>query len=103
MDGIDKAGGATDVSRLRPSSVQPTTAATPASPVQNQPGSDASASDAITDLFSALADAAAPIDNKKVDAIKSLIQSGAYPIDPQKIAAKMVALDFPERGASADA
>ena len=97
MDGIDKAGGATDVSRLRPSSVQPTQAAAPV--VEAQVEADSGLSEA----FAALADAGAPVDGKKVDAIKSLIQSGAYPIDPQKIAAKMVALDFPERGESADA
>jgi negative regulator of flagellin synthesis FlgM len=95
MDGIDKAGGATDVSRLRPSSVQPTQAAAPAAPAQaNVPTTD----NGMSDAFTALANADAPVDNKKVDAIKSLIQSGAYPIDPQKIAAKMVALDFPEHG-----
>jgi flagellar biosynthesis anti-sigma factor FlgM len=99
MDGIDKAGGATDVSRLRPSSVQPTQAAAPAAAVQAQVAPDSG----ISEAFAALADAGAPVDSKKVDAIKSLIQSGAYPIDPQKIAAKMVALDFPERGESADA
>ena len=38
-----------------------------------------------------------------MDAIRSLIQAGAYPIDSQKIAAKMVALDFPGRGEGADA
>lgn len=99
MDGIDKAGGATDVSRLRPSSVQPTTAPAPVAAAQAQVEAD----NGLSEAFAALADAGAPVDGKKVDAIKSLIQSGAYPIDPQKIAAKMVALDFPERGTSADA
>ena len=99
MDGIDKAGGATDVSRLRPSSVQPTQAAAPVAAVQAKIATDSSVSDA----FAALADAGAPVDGKKVDAIKSLIQSGAYPIDPQKIAAKMVALDFPTPSGGADA
>jgi flagellar biosynthesis anti-sigma factor FlgM len=100
MDGIDKAGGATDVSRLRPSSVLPTTAATPASAVQAEVATTESG---VSDAFAALADAGAPVDTKKVDAIKSLIQSGAYPIDPQKIAAKMVALDFPTPSGGADA
>jgi flagellar biosynthesis anti-sigma factor FlgM len=99
MDGIDKAGGATDVSRLRPSSVQPTQAAAPVAAAQAKIATDTG----ISDAFAALADAGAPVDSKKVDAIKSLIQNGAYPIDPQKIAAKMVALDFPERGDGADA
>lgn len=100
MDGIDKAGGATDVSRLRPSSVQPTAAPAAVSTAQPKTAADSSA---IADLFSALADATPPVDNKKVQAIRSLIQSGAYPIDSRAIAQKMVALDFPSRGSSADA
>ena len=44
------------------------------------------------------------IDNsKKVEAIKSLIASGAYPIDEHAVAAKMLALDLPARGHDADA
>ena len=99
MDGIDKAGGATGVSRLRPASVQPMTA--PAAVSTAQPKADTSG--AISDLFSALADTSPPVDGKKVLAIKSLIQSGAYPIDARAIAQKMVALDFPQRSKSADA
>ena len=99
MDGIDKAGGATDVSRLRPSSVQSAQAAAAPAPVQAKIATESG----VADAFAALADAGAPVDTRKVDAIKSLIQSGAYPIDPQKIAAKMVALDFPAPGVGADA
>ncbi|WBO20959.1 flagellar biosynthesis anti-sigma factor FlgM [Sphingomonas abietis] len=99
MDGIDKAGGATDVSRLRPSSVQTTPAPAAVSTAQPKPDLPS----AISDLFSALADATPPVDGKKVQAIRSLIQSGAYPIDSRAIAQKMVALDFPTRGIGADA
>ena len=40
-------------------------------------------------------DASPPIDSKKVEAIRSLIAAGHYPIDSRAIAAKMVALDAP--------
>ncbi len=99
MDGIDKAQGATDVSRLRPAAVAPAAAPVAATPAQSQTAT----SNAISDLFTALADATPPVDGKKVQAIKSLIQSGAYPIDARAIAQKMVALDFPAHGNSADA
>ena len=97
MDGIDKTGGASDLARLRPVSVAPATPATPAADAKT-PAAAQSA-----DLFALLADASAPVDTKKVDAIKSLIASGAYPIDAHAVAAKMVALDFPASGDHADA
>jgi flagellar biosynthesis anti-sigma factor FlgM len=97
MDGIDKAGGASDLARLRPSSSA--SSGTPVSgstPVAATPAvkADVKAPSQGTDLISLLAEGA-PIDTKKVEAIQSLIQAGAYPIDPRAIAAKMIALDFP--------
>jgi negative regulator of flagellin synthesis FlgM len=91
MDGIDKAGGVSDLARLRPSST-----VSSSTPVAAAPGvkTDVKAPTQGADLISLLADAA-PVDTKKVEAIQSLIQQGAYPIDPRAIAAKMVALDFP--------
>ena len=100
MDGIDKVGGGGNLVQLRPASV-PTSAApvpVPAVPAKAPP----SATD-VANLISLLGDAAPPIDNKKVEAIKSLIASGAYPIDEHAVAAKMLALDFPARGDDADA
>jgi negative regulator of flagellin synthesis FlgM len=102
MDGIDKAGSAIDVTRL--ASTSSTTGAT--QPVAAAPATTdttPSVAEATVSLLSVLAEAAPPIDNKKVEAIQSLIASGAYPIDPRAIAAKMLALDFPSDGASADA
>jgi flagellar biosynthesis anti-sigma factor FlgM len=98
MDGINTAGSTADVARI---------AATPstqvaAKPVATAPSAMAIAAEA-ANLISLLADAAPPIDSKKVQAIQSLIAAGAYPIDPHAIAAKMLALDFPESGADADA
>ena len=103
MDGIDKAGSVVDLTRL---------ASTPAATGATQPIAATTAATADTtpsvteqtvSLLSVLADAAPPIDSKKVEAIQSLIASGAYPIDPRAIAAKMLALDFPKSGATADA
>ncbi len=97
MDGIDTTGGVGNLARLQPT---PVVAATPAAPAVQAKTTFASET---ADLFALLADASAPVDTKKVDAIKSLIATGAYPIDAHAVAAKMVALDFPARGGDADA
>lgn len=97
MDGIDKVGGGGNLVQLRPASVP----AAPA-PVPPVPAKAPSASD-VANLISLLGDVPPPIDSKKVEAIKSLIASGAYPIDEHAVAAKMLALDFPGRGEDADA
>lgn len=100
MDGIDKVGGGGNLVQLRPASV-PTAAAAPA-PVLPVQAKIPSASE-VANLISLLGDVPPPIDSKKVEAIKSLIASGAYPIDEHAVAAKMLALDFPGRGEDADA
>jgi flagellar biosynthesis anti-sigma factor FlgM len=97
MDGIDKVGGGGNLVQLRPASVP----AAPA-PVAVVPAKAPSASE-VANLISLLGDIPPPIDSKKVEAIKSLIASGAYPIDEHAVAAKMLALDFPARGDNADA
>ncbi|MDB5737246.1 MAG: flgM [Sphingomonas bacterium] len=96
MDGINTAGSTADVARI---------AATPSTPVTAKAATPSATKIAAetANLISLLADAAPPIDSKKVQAIQSLIAAGAYPIDPHAIAAKMLALDFPEPGADADA
>jgi flagellar biosynthesis anti-sigma factor FlgM len=99
MDGIDKAGGAGGLIPLRPTTVA-AASATPAPAATDIKTPSAAQS---SDLLALLADASAPVDTKKVDAIKSLIASGAYPIDAHAVAAKMVALDFPAVGDHADA
>lgn len=106
MDGIDKAGGASDVAWLRPTSATVTTAQTAAA--QTAAAADSSTTDTAaaansTNLISLLADAAPPVDSKKVQAIQSLIASGAYPIDAHTIAAKMISLDLPAQGVAAEA
>jgi negative regulator of flagellin synthesis FlgM len=101
MAGIDTSGGMADVARLAASSTTPVAGSTSSSPVDpTAPVADVGSS---PNLISLLADAAPPIDSKKVEAIQSLIAAGAYPIDPHAIAAKMMALDFPFRtGANAE-
>jgi negative regulator of flagellin synthesis FlgM len=47
-------------------------------------------------LVAALAEAGPPINSDKIAAIRQAIASGAYPIDPKAIAAKMIALDLPK-------
>ena len=92
MDGVDKVGGGSNLVQLRPASVPAAAAPTAVSPVKTPTATE------VANLISLLADAAPPIDTKKVEAIKSLIASGTYPIDEHAVAAKMLALDFPGRG-----
>ena len=102
MDGIDKAGSAVDLTRLA-STANATAGARPVTATTDIAATTASLTRQTVSLLSVLADAAPPIDSKKVEAIQSLIASGAYPIDPRAIAAKMLALDFRQSGATADA
>lgn len=99
MDGIDKVGGGGNLVQLRPASVPTAAAPAPVPPVPARPPSAGE----VANLISLLGDIPPPIDSKKVEAIKSLIASGAYPIDEHAVAAKMLALDFPGRGENADA
>jgi negative regulator of flagellin synthesis FlgM len=39
--------------------------------------------------------AGAPVNSEKVAAIRAAIAEGRYPVDPQKIAARMLELDLP--------
>jgi negative regulator of flagellin synthesis FlgM len=45
-----------------------------------------------------MAASGAPVDSEKVAAIRAAIADGRYPVDPDKIAEKMLALDLPVRG-----
>lgn len=48
-----------------------------------------------TNPAAAMAAQGAPIDSAKVASIKAALASGSYRIDPQAIAAKMIAQDLP--------
>ena len=40
----------------------------------------------------------APVDSAKVESIRAAIQSGRYPVDPRRIAQRMLDADLPRRG-----
>ena len=75
----------------------------PAAPIERgaatsraEGASSARASDAATTGASQMAAQGAPIDMDKVAAIKAAIAEGRYPVDPEKIAEKMIELDLPD-------
>ena len=39
-----------------------------------------------------------PVDTSKVEAVRAAIRDGRYPVDPNRIAARMLDFDFPRRG-----
>ena len=39
-----------------------------------------------------------PVDSSRVEAIRAAIQNGRYPVDPNRIAARMLDVDLPRRG-----
>lgn len=45
-----------------------------------------------------MAASGAPVDAAKVAAIRAAIAEGRYPVDPEKIAERMLALDLPPKG-----
>ena len=40
----------------------------------------------------------APVDSAKVETIRAAIRSGRYPLDPKRIAQRMLDVDLPRRG-----
>jgi negative regulator of flagellin synthesis FlgM len=92
IDGIGKSGpGRLDHTRAP---VEGSAAITPAGG-SNVRGRAAGVQSAVFGLVAG----GAPIDSAKVDAIKTAIAEGRYPVDPQRIAERMVALDLPRREA----
>jgi len=69
-------------------------AATAAAPEVVKSGTDAAAP---TSPAATLAALGAPIDAEKIAAIRAAIAEGRYPVDPQAIAEKMIALDLPSK------
>lgn len=93
MDGINtNFGGVSAVSTAAPQVQTQATPATPTTATSEGPAKTGAQLDA-ANLISLLAGAAPPIDSKKVEAIRSLIAQGRYPIDERAIASKMIALD----------
>ena len=92
IDGIGKSGpaGRIDVARL---TLERSQAAGKVGDALNQDTVSAPATPAAE-----MAASGAPVDSEKVAAIRAAIAEGRYPVDPDKIAEKMLALDLPVRG-----
>ena len=90
IDGVGKTGpGRIDV--VRPDQNAPV-AAIGSTNVRSRDGT-------VTSAVFELVQSGPPVDSAKVAAIRTAIAEGRYPVDPQTIAARMLALDLPERGA----
>jgi negative regulator of flagellin synthesis FlgM len=88
IEGVGKSGpGRVDLSRADQGG--------PAAPVAGAAvrGRDGGVESAVFELVSG----GAPVDNAKVAAIRTAIAEGRYPVDAEKIAQRMIALDFPQR------
>ncbi|WP_066969189.1 flagellar biosynthesis anti-sigma factor FlgM [Rhizorhabdus dicambivorans] len=79
----------TRIGQVKDEKVIPLVPLAPTGPVGASPAASPS-------LVAALAEAGPPINSEKIQAIRQAIASGAYPIDPRAIAAKMIALDLPK-------
>jgi negative regulator of flagellin synthesis FlgM len=60
------------------------------------PAASGLAEEAVANPATRLAAQGAPVDLDKISRIKSAIASGNYPVDPEKIADRMVELDLPQ-------
>ncbi|WP_395611773.1 flagellar biosynthesis anti-sigma factor FlgM [Allosphingosinicella sp.] len=88
IDGVGKGGtGRIDLSRQeKGASVSPLKSDGSRAP-------DGAVKSAVLELVSG----GAPVDSAKVEAVRAAIQSGRYPIDPDRIARRMLDLDLPRR------
>lgn len=86
IDGIGKSGAG----RIEPARAQPDAGASAAKadPARGAPA-------AVGGAVAELASAGPPVEADKVAAIRAAIAEGRYPVDPDKIAERMIALDLP--------
>lgn len=90
MDRIDSQGPGDIAARLRMRASSPVSSAEPAKPaVANAGGSGATRLKGV-----GLAGLEAPIDEARVGAIRTAIQQGHYPIEPEKAADAMIAAGY---------
>ncbi len=91
INGIGPGGkGRVDVART-----DPALRGTPAAAVSPLAAETASKAEKPTNPAADLASLGAPIDAKKVAEIRAAIAEGRYPVNPDVIAEKMIALDLP--------
>jgi negative regulator of flagellin synthesis FlgM len=88
IDGVGKSGSgrielARGADKSAPAAAVGKAGAQPGAPVES----------AVFELVSS----GAPVDSAKVAQIRAAIAEGRYPVDPGKIAERMIALDLPER------
>ena len=89
IDGVGKGGaGRIDIARQDKSGA----VSTPRSHGPRAP--EGAVKSAVLELVSG----GAPVDKSKVDAVRAAIQDGRYPIDPDRIAKRMLDFDLPRHG-----
>ena len=89
IDGVGKGGaGRVDLSRQEKGAA--------VSPLRND-GARAPAGNVQSAVLELVA-GGAPLDSARVETIRAAIQSGRYPVDPQRIARRMLDVDLPRRG-----
>jgi negative regulator of flagellin synthesis FlgM len=89
IDGVGKGGsGRIDIARQEKGSV----VAAPRS--HGSRAADGAVKSAVLELVSG----GAPVDSARVEAVRTAIRDGRYPVDPDRIAARMLDFDFPRRG-----
>lgn len=90
IDGVGKTGlGRIELGRVAPDGSAPVAKAGNATT-----GSGKAVGGAVAELVAG----GPPVDADKVAAIRTAIAEGRYPVDPEKIAERMIALDLPHRG-----
>ncbi|MBO9575131.1 MAG: flagellar biosynthesis anti-sigma factor FlgM [Sphingobium sp.] len=80
---------AVEAAKLRETAQARTAAPAPQSPAP------AVAAEAVATPSARMAAQGAPIDSARIERVKQAIASGKYPVDPDKIAEKMLDLDLP--------
>ena len=89
IDGVGKGGaGRIDIAR------QDQGAAVGTARGQSPRAADGTVKSAVLELVSG----GAPVDTSRVEALRAAIKDGRYPVDPDRIAARMLDFDFPRRG-----
>ena len=83
--------GAVEAAKLR-EAVQTRTSAPAA---QTSQASASIAAETVATPASRMAAQGAPVDSARIERVKQAIASGKYPVDPDKIAEKMLDLDLP--------
>jgi negative regulator of flagellin synthesis FlgM len=89
IDGVGKGGpGRIDVARQDKGGA----VAAPRNPGPRTP--ESAVKSAVLELVSG----GAPVDSARVEAIRAAIRDGRYPVDPERIARRMLDFDLPRRG-----